>query len=266
MTEQTTAVDLITPESRNSVSKARTVAVIQSNYIPWKGYFDIINDADLFVFYDDVQYTKNDWRNRNLIKTPAGVEWITIPVGKDEHRLICEVQIRDDSWARRHWTTLQRHYHDAPHFNRYKPFFEDVYLGRKWDNLSTLNQYLTKVIAREFLGISTEFVDSRVFRPQGCRLGRLLDLLERVCATSYISGPSAKAYIDPQIFAERQIELRWKDYSDYPEYFQLYPPFVHQVTILDLLFNVGADASWYIWGHRRGAADRELPCGNDGGC
>ena len=100
------------------------MAVIQSNYIPWKGYFDIINDADLFVFYDDVQFTKNDWRNRNIIKTPLGNKWLSVPVGKKIHRLICDVRIDDSEWGKKHWHTICQFYSRAPYFKDYAQFFE----------------------------------------------------------------------------------------------------------------------------------------------
>jgi len=228
----------------------KTVVVLQSNYIPWKGYFDLIHDADLFIFYDDLQYTKNDWRNRNKIKTQTGAEWLTIPVGTDKHRLICETEIKNPFWQTKHWKTLQQNYAKAPHFSSYKAFFEDVYLGRSWTNLSELNQYLIRTISRDLLNLTTEFQDSRDYSLLGQRLDRLLDLVCKSGANRYISGPAAKDYIDPNPFAQAGIELEWKDYSGYPEYPQCFPPFEHGVTILDLLFNVGSDAPWYIWGWR----------------
>jgi hypothetical protein len=228
----------------------KTVAVIQSSYIPWKGYFDIIKDADLFVFYDDVQYTKNDWRNRNLIKTEAGVAWLTVPVGKSEHRLICDVRIANSTWPVKHWKTLQMNYSRTPYFGLYRDFLEDAYLARRWNCLSELNQYLITAISRRFLGITCQFADSRDFALQGHKQERLIDLLQKTHATHYVSGPAAQSYIDPNAFSERSISLRWKSYSDYPTYNQLHPPFCHTVTILDLLFNVGQDAPWHIWGHR----------------
>lgn len=228
----------------------KTIVVLQSNYIPWKGYFDLIHDADLFIFHDDLQYTKNDWRNRNKIKTPRGAEWITIPVGTDEHRLICEVEMKDYTWQAKHWRMIQQHYGKCPYFSHYKSFFERVYQGCRWTNLSELNQYLIRSIARDLLNIATEFRDSREFSPRGMKLDRLLDLLIKNGADRYVSGPAAKDYIDPARFAEAGIELVWKDYSGYPEYPQRYPPFEHGVSILDLFFNVGPDAPWYIWGWR----------------
>lgn len=231
----------------------KTVVVLQSNYIPWKGYFDLIHDADLFIFYDDLQFTKNDWRNRNKIKTPKGAEWITIPVGADAHRLICEVEIKDSFWQTKHWKTIQQHYGKCPHFARYQAFFEEVYLGRQWGNLSELNHHLIRSISEELLNLKTEFRDSREYRLSGQKLDRLMELVTTAEAGRYISGPAAKDYIEPARFTEAGVELVWKDYSGYPEYPQRFPPFEHGVSILDLLFNVGPDAPWYIWGWREGS-------------
>lgn len=231
----------------------KTVVVLQSNYIPWKGYFDLVHDADLFVFYDDLQYTKNDWRNRNKIKTPKGAGWMTIPVGTDSRRLICDVTIKDSAWQEKHWGLLKQHYGKCPHFARYRVFFEEVYLGRQWRNLSEMNQYLIRSISEELLNIETEFRDSREYDLTGQKLDRLMELVTKAGADSYVSGPAAKDYIEPTRFTEAGIELVWKDYSSYPEYPQRFPPFEHGVSILDILFNVGLDAPWYIWGWREGS-------------
>jgi hypothetical protein len=228
----------------------KSVAIIQSNYLPWKGYFDIIHDVDEFIFYDDVQYTKNDWRNRNLIKTPRGAEWLTVPAGGDLHRLICEVSLHDTAWQAKHWRLLELHYSTAPWFGDYRGFLEEFYLHGRWNNLSILNQHLIKRISCDFLGIKTQFSESHDYDPQGSRLDRLLDILKKSGATTYVSGPAAKDYIVPAQFDAAGIELVWKDYSDYPEYPQFNPPFTHKVTILDLLLQVGANAPRYIWGHR----------------
>jgi hypothetical protein len=226
------------------------VAVIQSNYIPWKGYFDIIHDVDVFVFHDDLQYTKNDWRNRNRIKTSGGPAWLTIPVGTSEHRLICDVEIKDPSWQKKHWDKIKTNYARAPHLSAYSDFLKEIYVERTWTNLSDLNQELIVRIAREFLGITTQFRDSRGVKPEGAKQERLLDLLKKVGATSYVSGAAAKDYIEPHRFEEAKIELSWKDYSGYPEYPQLHPPFEHGISILDLLLMTGRDAPQYIWGWR----------------
>jgi len=232
----------------------KSVVILQSNYLPWKGYFDLIHDADLFVFHDDLQYTKNDWRNRNRIKTPNGSDWLTIPVGTSEHRLICEVRIADDAWQKKHWNALRQAYATAPHFEAHRAFFEDFYLRRRWTSLSELNQYLVKEISQRFLGMTREFMDSRELALTGRKQERVIELLKKVGATKYISGPAAKDYLEEERFAHEGIELVWKDYGGYPEYPQRHPPFEHGVAIVDLLFNLGPEAPWHIWGWRGAAA------------
>lgn len=226
------------------------VAVLQSNYLPWKGYFDLIHDVDRFVFYDDVQFTARDWRSRNRIKAAGGAQWLSIPTGEAQHRRICDVELPDGRWQARHWQTLRQNYGKCAHFERYRPYFEHVYLERRWTHLSELNQALVRHIAREFLGIATEFDDSRRYGAVGHKLDRLVDLVRRTGAGSYLSGPAARAYIEPQRFAELGIELVWKDYAGYPEHPQRFAPYDPAVSIVDLLFNTGPDAPWYIWGWR----------------
>lgn len=225
----------------------KKVAILQSNYIPWKGYFDMINMVDLFIFYDDVQYTTRDWRNRNKIKTPNGPRWITIPCGADRNRLICEVELTDSEWQRQHWSMIENNYRKTHFFHQYKTFFKDVYLGRTWKTLSELNQVLIKTISIDFLNIgSTVFDDSRNYVLTKRKANRILELLEKVQATEYLSGPAGKDYLTDEAFQARNIKLTWMDYSRYPEHPQLYPPFEHNVSIIDLLFNVGDAAPHYM--------------------
>ena len=226
------------------------VAVLQSSYIPWKGYFDIIHDVDNFIFYDDVQFTKSDWRSRNRIKTANGLHWLSVPAGPDQSRLIHEVQLKDPSWQRKHWTTLKQTYGKSKYFSDYRSFLEEVYLGHAWNSLSDLNQYLITHIAQTFLGITTIFHDSRRYAAEGQKLDRLLDLLKKVGATSYVSGPAASGYIDSGRFESAGIRLQFKEYSGYPEYRQPHPPFDHAVSVLDLLFAEGDNANKFIWGWR----------------
>lgn len=227
----------------------KRVAILQSSYIPWKGYFDIIHDVDEFVFLDDVQYTRQDWRNRNRIKTRDGVRWLTIPVGTDIRRRICDVELPGTGWANDHWRRIELAYAQAPHFAAYRADLEAIYLGRAWRFLSDLNQELIRVISG-WLGIATRFADSRGIATRARGLERVLEILRETGAGVYVSGPKARAYVRPERFAQAGIELRWKDYGGYPRYPQLHPPFVHEVTVLDLLFAVGSDAPRYIWGWR----------------
>jgi hypothetical protein len=231
----------------------KRVAILQSNYIPWKGYFDIIHDVDELIFHDDLQYTKQDWRNRNRIKTRHGPEWLTIPVGSSEKRLLCDVELPNPRWAREHWRRLEACYRTAPFFETYRPFFEPIYLDPRCRLLSELNQRLIRSIAGELLGITTSFADTRSLRARGRKQDRVLDILRQAGAAVYVSGPAAQAYLDPERFASEGVEVVWKDYQKYPEYEQLYPPFAHEVTILDLLFHTGPAAPWHIWGWRQEA-------------
>ncbi|MNN12203.1 WbqC-like protein family protein [compost metagenome] len=228
----------------------KKVAVLQSNYLPWKGYFDIIHDVDLFIFYDDVQYTKNDWRNRNKVKTGTGSQWITIPIKASSQQLICDVGLPNSNWDIKHFKTLNALYSKATYYKKFKSFLEYVYLEKEWSSLSELNKYLIQFISREFLGLKTIFADSREFYSERKKLDRLVSLLKNVNADTYISGPAAKDYIDDSRFEKEKITLIYKDYSNYPEYLQFHPPFDHYVTILDLLFHTGPDAPYYIWGWR----------------
>ena len=228
----------------------RKVAIIQSNYIPWKGYFDIIHDVDLFIFYDDVQFTKNDWRNRNKIKTSQGVKWITVPVGQNINRLIHEVKIKETKWQNKHYKILKQNYSKMSFYKKYSEFLDHIYLENKWESLSDLNQYTIRIISRELLGIKTGFKDSRIYQVSTRKQDRVIELLKEAEASAYVSGSSAKDYIEEPRFQQEGIELIWKDYSGYPEYPQFYPPFEHGVTILDLLFHTGPDAPYYIWGWR----------------
>ena len=233
----------------------KKVVILQSNYIPWKGYFDIIHDADLFVFYDDVQYTKNDWRNRNRIRTPDGTKWLTIDIESHLTQLICEVKFKIKRWNIKQWETIKQFYGKTPFFKQYRPFFEELYLVKDYESLSDFNQYTIQQIAGEILGIKTKFSDSRIYEKNKKRTDRLIDILMQTGASAYISGPIAKNYIEKDKFIDAGISLIYKDYTGYPEYPQPYEGFDHYVTILDLIFNVGTDAPWYIWGWRERGMD-----------
>jgi hypothetical protein len=220
----------------------KKIAILQSNYIPWKGYFDIIAKVDLFIFHDDLQYTKGDWRNRNKIKTANGCEWLTIPCGSSEKRLICDIQLNDSSWQKEHWNKIVTNYQKAPFFNKYKSLLEYYYLDNKWDKLSDLNQSFIKTISSEIFGFKTVFEDSRKYELKFTKAERVIELLKKAGADSYLSGPSAKNYISEKEFINNGISIEWMDYSGYKEYNQLHGNFIHEVTILDLLLNEGDEA------------------------
>lgn len=223
------------------------VAIVQSNYIPWKGYFDIISKVDRFILYDDVQYTKQDWRNRNQIKTPQGLQWLTIPVQKKKclENKIQEISISDSGWRKKHWKSIKQNYGRAPFFGEYAAVFETLYLQNLEDNLSRINFQFIEVI-NGLLGIKTEILFSREFSLPSGKTERLVELCRQSEADEYVTGPAALRYLDQALFHRAGIALSRIDYSGYPEYPQLYPPFVHQVTVLDLIFNTGPDALRYL--------------------
>jgi hypothetical protein len=227
---------------------AKRVAIVQSNYIPWKGYFDLIRLADHFILYDDVQYTRRDWRNRNRIKTPEGLLWLTIPVqvkGRYE-QLIKDTAISDPAWNRRHWKTIAHAYARARCFQAYRPWLEDLYLGCEERLLSRINYRFLRAVC-DLLSIDTTLSWSMDYGLEGReKTERLISLCKRVGATEYISGPAARVYLDETLFAQEGIMVRWMDYSGYPVYTQLYPPFEHHVSIIDLILNEGPDAATYL--------------------
>jgi hypothetical protein len=225
--------------------------ILQPSYIPWRGYFDQIHRADVFVFYDDVQYDARGWRNRNRIKTSAGTRWLTIPVhahgSQTESRAVNTIGIdwtRD--WTEAHRRTLEQEYRKAPYSAQYAGLVEEIY-GPKPEKLADFVIPSTIIIARE-LGITdTEFVRSSTLGAEGTKTDRLMHILAKLGATHYISGPSARSYLDEQKLSSAGITVEYVQY-DYPEYPQRFPPFDPHVSILDLLFAVGAEAPRYIWG------------------
>lgn len=229
----------------------KKVAILQSNYIPWKGYFDLIASVDEFILYDDMQYTKNDWRNRNKIKTKTGLAWLTVPVGQNINRRIRDVELQSTQWQTNHWKTLCQNYSRAPHFSEVAKIIEPLYRQRIHKNLSELNRAFIESICG-YLGVSTTIRNSWDYNLTEGKTERLVDLCLQAGADCYLSGPAAKNYIQADLFDAAGIELSWMVYSGYPEYEQQYPPFVHEVSILDLLFHVGPNAPWHIWGWRKG--------------
>lgn len=223
--------------------KMKKVAILQSNYIPWKGYFDLIASVDEFIIYDDMQYTKNDWRNRNKIKTPTGINWITIPVRVESlSQTINQTQVLNKDWAKKHKKTLQANYAKARFFKQHKDFIFNLYdQALETSNLSEINFVFIKNICK-FLNIKTKLSFSSDYNLIEGKTERLIDLIKQVRGTKYVSGPSAMNYIDQRLFIMNDIELEWMYYSNYKEYRQLYPPFEHAVSVLDLIFNEGVNA------------------------
>ena len=227
----------------------KTVAIVQSNYIPWKGYFDLIGLVDEFILYDDVQYTRRDWRNRNKIKTPAGPQWLTIPVNVSGRyqQLIKETTIGDPGWRAEHWKTIGRNYARAAHFRDHEATFAELYGPDDESSLSRVNRRFIEAI-NAILGIRTKLSWSMDYEldPELEPTAKLVALCRQAGATTYLSGPAAKAYMDEGQFAAAGIELRYMDYGGYPEYRQLHGPFDHYVSVIDLIFNEGPAASTFM--------------------
>ncbi len=225
----------------------KKVAIIQSNYIPWKGYFDIINLVDEFILLDDVQYTKRDWRNRNILKTSAGPKWITIPVNVKGNytAAINEITVSDADWGEKHWQQLKQHYSKAPFFNSYGSPFKDLYLNSDEIYLSKINSIFIREI-NNILGIKTKMSWSSDYHSEGASSLKLVSLCKSCGADNYLSGPLARDYLDESLFIKESIKVEWMDYCDYPEYPQLNPPFMHGVSIFDLIFNTGAQSTNFM--------------------
>ena len=230
----------------------KKVAIVQSNYIPWKGYFDLINLVDEFILFDDMQYSRRDWRNRNLIKTRTGLSWLTIPVAVKGNffQKIKNTIISDPGWARRHWESIVHNYSKAKHFSLHRELFESLYLSSQESFLSQINYAFLTAICK-ILSIDTRISWSEDYTLVEGRTERLVSICKQAHATTYISGPAARDYIDETLFNCENISLEYMDYSSYPEYRQLFPPFEHGVSILDLIFNEGSDAPKYMKSFRK---------------
>ena len=225
----------------------KRVAILQSNYIPWRGYFDMINKVDEFILFDDMQYTRRDWRNRNIIKSSAGLKWLTIPVevkGK-YFQAIKDTKVSDPSWNRKHWQTILHCYSKARYFPLYREIFEELYLNANDIYLSRVNHLFLKAIC-SLLGIETKISWSMDYSLTGDKTERLVNLCKQAGATEYLTGPAAKNYLNDKVFYDKGIAVTYMDYSGYPEYSQLYPPFESQVSIIDLIFNEGPDAAKFM--------------------
>lgn len=222
------------------------VGIIQSNYIPWRGYFDFIDDVDLFIFYDDVQYSKRSWRNRNRIKIPNGLIWLTVPVliNLNEGTLIQNVKINYRSdWVKKHIDSIKFSYGKAPFFKIYSEDFFDI-LNQKFETISELNLNINKWII-EKLDIDTKIKMSSEFNGVGSKTDKLIDILTKAGATSYLSGPAAKDYLEVEKFKKAGISLEYKVY-EYDEYPQRFGKFEPNVSVLDLLLNCGEDSTDYL--------------------
>jgi hypothetical protein len=225
------------------------VIITQSNYIPWKGYFTSMRKATHFVIYDDAQYTKRDWRNRNKIITQSGPSWLSIPIdvkGKF-HQKINEAKINNHSWNVDHWNKIEHSYRKSPFYQEYSKHFKDLYL-KELKNVVYLtdvnNIILKKCIA--LLGIDIQVLDSREFDIRGGKTEKLINICNDLQAKEYFTGPAAKGYIEEDLFMKNNIKLSYYDLENFPVYQQKWDGFDHKVSILDMFFNLGDDTIKYF--------------------
>lgn len=221
------------------------IALLQSNYIPWKGVFDLIHAVDLFVFYEDADFTRCDWRTRNRIKTANGPQLLSVPVKHAPLGTpIRAIEIAGDHWRRKHRHAIELAYAKAPYFQQYRFLLDEIY-EPAWRNLSAFNIATTRIIAGT-LGCRTPFADSGDFPGGGVKDDRIIDLCRQAGADAYLSGPAAKSYIDPAKFEHAGIKLEYMRY-EYPAYPQLHGDFDPFVTVLDTIFHCGERAPEYIF-------------------
>jgi len=229
-------------------SPSVTLCVLQPGYLPWLGFFDQMRRSDIFVLYDDVQYDKHGWRNRNRIKSPKGPHWLTVPV---HHKglgwpRINEIEIDNQTpWAKKHIGTIRQFYAKAPYLNRYVPMLEDVLL-QPWKFLAELDMSVIGLMC-EWLGVHRRVLRSSSLGVEGERNERLYALCKHLGATRYLSGDSAKSYLDLDLFARNGIDVEWQGF-EHPIYPQQHGDFVPFLSALDLVLNCGPDSAAILSG------------------
>jgi len=221
-------------------------AILQPMYLPWMGYFDLIDKSDIFVFFDDVQFRSRSWQQRNKIKTPQGWIWLTVPISRASGSRIKINEVRIDNssnWKEDHLKSMKYNYGKAPFFQKYMDFLEEIY-SQDWEHLGDLNITLAKEITA-ILGLEGKFIHSSGLGVEGVQTEHLINISNKVGADEYISGPAAKDYIEVDKFKRAGIRLYWHEFH-HPSYPQLYGDFIPYISVIDLLFNTGRDAINYI--------------------
>ncbi len=221
--------------------KPLVIGILQSSYLPWLGYFDQIARSDVFVIYDDVQFEKGSWRNRNRIKTSQGIKWLTVPVltkGK-ALPLINQVRINNvDHWQRKHIKTLEQNYRKSEYFETYAGDLFQI-LECKWELLTDLNLTLIKWFM-SVLGINTKLVMSSDLNIEGYGTSRLIEIIKYLGGTSFYEGAAGKNYIEENLFESEGIQIVYQEY-EHPTYTQLFEGFMPYLSVIDLIFNNGPE-------------------------
>jgi hypothetical protein len=226
--------------------------VLQPGYLPWLGFLDQVIRSDTFIYYDDVQFDKHGWRNRNRIKSPNGPLWLTVPVlnkGKFKQTNL-EVEIDNrQPWARKHIATIRQLYARAPCLGTYLPRLEEL-LCAGWSNLVELDVAVIELIC-EWLHVKRKMLRSSQLAVPGAKSERLMKICQHLGAKHYLSGDSARDYLDIGLFSANGISVEWQEYK-HPIYPQLHGAFIPYLSVLDLLLNVGEKGCEYLT-NRNGA-------------
>ena len=227
-----------------------TVGILQPGYLPWLGFFEQLAKSDVFILYDDVQYDKNGWRNRNRIKTANGVQWLTVPVFSSltKKTLVNETLIDNASnWKRKHLLSIKTAYSKAPYFKNYFSIFEEAY-SKDWNLLIDIDIFLLKKLAAEFSIDFAKVKLSSTMDVKGDRLSRLLGICKKVGADVFYEGMAGQSYIDIDYFAVNGVKIEFQQYR-HPEYGQLHGEFIPYLSAIDLLFNYGKESADILLGN-----------------
>lgn len=225
----------------------KTIAALQPGYLPWVGFFDLMKRSDLFVIEDNLKYTKQDWRNRNRIRTASGARYLTVPVRLPaEHLPINQVMIDNSTdWSRRHWNVLYENYHAAPYWSRYAALLSETY-KRTWERLIDLDLHLIDFLRSEFQ-ITTPIVllSSLPVAFGKDKTQSLIDLVKAVGGHALLEGASGRRFIDEARFVQAGLDIRFQDYVCKP-YRQQFQPFLSHLSAIDLLLNEGPAGTEFI--------------------
>jgi hypothetical protein len=228
------------------MANRKRLVLLQSNYIPWKGYFDLIAAADEFVIFDEVQFTKNDWRNRNRITLNGKLHWLTIAIKTSgaAKQSIQSATVSGPDWSRVHWETLRQAYRKTVYFDEIAHSLENAYSrAAALDRLTEINELFLRTIC-EILGITTKIIRGDIVeRAAKTPTQRIVEICKERGATEYLSGPAARVYLEEDLLRDAGLTLQFADYSDYPIYTQQMPNFEHGVSIVDALFQCGAQTT-----------------------
>ncbi|MDY6853499.1 MAG: WbqC family protein [Thermodesulfobacteriota bacterium] len=223
------------------------VTIHQPQYLPWLGYFDKIDKADIFVILDNVQYKKNEWQNRNRIKIANGWQWLSVPVLYKFPQKINQVRINNGiDWRRKHLNALSINYGKSLYLNMYRSFLEDVFL-KKWEYLVDINIYCIEFFIKT-IGIDTKLLLASKLKLRADPTHRLIDICKEVEADTYLAGKDGGNYMDIESFEKENINVLFQEFQ-HPIYNQLFGKFEPNMSVIDLLLNYGKESLNIIRGN-----------------